>query len=89
MDLEKVEIKNDNDYLEQMNHLQELYNKKDKEVIDILEKYKESLKELLTCYGVIRLLDNQLEDIDAPLEIKCISELLRTQLSNFFDDIQI
>tara|TARA_R110000765_G_scaffold395726_2_gene489494 strand:+ start:5498 stop:5761 length:264 start_codon:yes stop_codon:yes gene_type:complete len=84
-----VEIKNDNDYLEQMNHLQELFNKKDKEVLEVLEKYKDILKELITCYGVIRLLDNQLEDIDAPLEIKCISELLRTQLSNFFDDIKI
>jgi hypothetical protein len=82
-----VEIKNDNDYLEQMNHLQELFNKKDKEVLEVLEKYKDTLKELITCYGVIRLLDNQLED--APLEIKCISELLRTQLSNFFDDITI
>ena len=84
-----LEIKNDNDYLEQMNHLQELFNKKDKEVLEVLEKYKDTLKELITCYGVIRLLDNQLEEIDAPLEIKCISELLRTQLSNFFDDITI
>lgn len=87
--MEEVEIKNDNDYLEQMNHLQELFNKKDKEVEQVLEKYKEILKELITCYGVVRLLDNQLEEIDAPLEIKCISELLRTQLSNLFDDIKI
>ena len=84
-----VEIKNDNDYLEQMNHLQELFNKKDKEVEEVLEKYKDAIKELMTCYGVIRLLDNQLEEIDAPVELKCISELLRTQLSNFFDDIKI
>jgi len=87
--MEEVDIKNDNDYLEQMNHLQELFNKKDKEVLEVLEKYKDTLKELITCYGVVRLLDNQLEEIDAPLEIKCISELLRTQLSNFFDDIKI
>jgi antitoxin component HigA of HigAB toxin-antitoxin module len=87
--MEEVEIKNDNDYLEQMNHLQELFNKKDKEVEQVLEKYKDILKELITCYGVVRLLDNQLEEIDAPLDIKCISELLRTQLSNLFDDIKI
>lgn len=87
--MEEVEINNENDYLEQMNHLQVLFNKKDKEVLKVLEKYKDTLKELITCYGVIRLLDDQLEDIDAPLEIKCISELLRQQLSNFFDDITI
>ena len=87
--MEEVEINNENDYLEQMNHLQELFNKKDKEVEEVLEKYKDIIKELITCYGVVRLLDNQLEEIDAPLEIKCISELLRSQLSNLFDDITI
>tara|TARA_R110000787_G_scaffold74143_1_gene164924 strand:- start:679 stop:966 length:288 start_codon:yes stop_codon:yes gene_type:complete len=89
MHIAEKEIKNENDYLEEMNHLKVLFDKKDKDVEEILEKYKDSIKELITSYGVVRLLDNQLEEIGAPLDIKCISELLRQQLSNFFDDIKV
>ena len=89
MYIAEKEIKNENDYLEEMNHLKVLFDKKDKDVEEILEKYKDSIKELITSYGVVRLLDNQLEEIGAPLDIKCISELLRQQLSNFFDDIKV
>ena len=78
---------NEGEYLEMVNHLKATYDemaeklfRKDMELMDIK-------KDLMTAYGVIRLLDNLLEHIaEVPHELTILVEVLRGLLSDSIDN---
>ena len=77
---------NDGEYLEMVNHLKATYDemaeklfRKDMEIMDLK-------KDLMTAYGIIRLVDNLLERLgDVPHELTILIEVLRGELSNNID----
>ena len=69
-------------YLEAMNQLKEEYEKNE----SLIEKAKNNLteykKDLITCYGMIRLIDNVLEEDNYDEHpVKIMIEVLRSFLS--------
>jgi len=74
-------------YLEAMDQLNEKF--KDVEYLKkkIEDQNQQLKKELITCYGCIRILDNLIEqDEEIDLNIKIISDVLRQHLSGFYKD---
>jgi hypothetical protein len=80
---EETNIKNENDYLEMTNHLKDLYDKKEKELSIVKEDNLDLKKIIMSCYGTIRLLDQNYHNI--LLDDSCnqlIIESLRSYLSD-------
>ena len=78
---------NDGMYLDAMNQLKELNDKREKES----EKQKRELtdlkKELISAYGIVRLIDMMYSDADEPInEISILIETLREYLSQFVEN---
>ena len=79
---------NDGMYLEAMNQLRDINNARDLEN----KKYKEELlqlkKEMITAYGVVRVLDYLYDNtqVNGVVEIKIIIETLREYLSQFCEE---
>lgn len=76
-------------YLDAMNQLKELNEKRDAENKKNKEELIQLKKELITCYGIVRLLDNLNENHpldDSPVEVKIVIETLRDYLSQFVED---
>lgn len=74
-------------YLDAMEQL----NEKFKEVEYLKKKMEEQneqlKKELITCYGCIRLIDNLIDqDEEVDLNIKMMCDILRQHLSVFFNN---
>lgn len=58
------------------------------EQLEILKKDNHELKkEIMTAYGLVRILDNLLEECIIEREVKNISDVLRTHLSDLYDKI--
>jgi hypothetical protein len=80
------EIENENDYLEMCEHFKNVVADKDKSIKLMLVVNHELKKEILTTYGMIRLLDRELSAIeDMPCNIKHLVSDLRTHLSDIYD----
>ena len=80
---EITNIENEQEYLDMTNHLKELYNVKDKELEKLKEKNLDLKKVILSCYGSIRLLDQNFHNL--LLDSECnqyIIESLRSYLSD-------
>ena len=80
---ENTNIQNEQEYLDMTNHLKELYNVKDKELETLKEKNLDLKKVILSCYGSIRLLDQNFHNL--LLDSECnqyIIESLRSYLSD-------
>ena len=80
---EITNIENEQEYLDMTNHLKELYNVKDKELEKLKEKNLDLKKIILSCYGSIRLLDQNFHNL--LLDSECnqyIIESLRSYLSD-------
>lgn len=78
---------NDGMYLEAMNQLKEMNEKREKET----EKHKQELislkKELISAYGIVRLIDMMYSDAEEPIgEISLLIETLREYLSQFVEN---
>ena len=78
---------NDGMYLDAMNQLKEINEKREKET----EKHKRELvdlkKELISANGIVRLIDMMYSDADEPLnEISILIETLREYLSQFVEN---
>jgi hypothetical protein len=81
-------ILNDNQYLIEMNEMKEMYEKKEQEINKYKTENYRLKKDLMSCYGMIRILDSQFNNGEfSGDEIKNIIEFLRSYLSNVFDDI--
>ena len=73
----------DGQMLEMSNHLKELYDTKEKEVEKLKEENLDLKKVIMSCYGSIRLLDQQWNNILLDRDTNShIIEALRSYLSN-------
>jgi|TARA_R110000823_G_scaffold227728_1_gene354963 hypothetical protein len=81
-------ILNDNQYLIEMNEMKEMYEKKEKEINKYKKENYRLKKDLMSCYGMIRILDSQFNNGSfGGDELKSVIEFLRAYLSTVFDDI--
>ena len=77
------------EYLELCNQLKEKYEKNQLEQNKLQVKCDQYIKELITCYGIIRMIDIFAEDTFIDVQVKTLIEMLRTHLSNFFENYYI
>ena len=76
----------DGEMLEMSNHLKELYDKKENEVEKLKEENLNLKKVIMSCYGSIRLLDQQWNNILLDRDTNChIIEALRSYLSDIVE----
>tara|TARA_R110002167_G_scaffold104110_2_gene268619 strand:- start:3895 stop:4173 length:279 start_codon:yes stop_codon:yes gene_type:complete len=82
--MESTDEMNSGMYLEAMNQLKEMNDTRDKELRK-LERYNlEIKKELISCFGVIRLIDIMYKDSGEPIiEIGILIESLREYLEQY------
>ena len=75
-------------YLDAMNQLKEMNDEREKELKEVKTELKEFKKELISTYGVVRLLDMIYADqCDEPIqEVSILIETLREFLSQFVDE---
>jgi len=75
-------------YLEAMEQLKELNEKREKENEKIKETLLEFKKQMISCYGIVRLIDMMYQDIgDLRVnEITILIESLRDYLSQFAEN---
>ena len=74
---------NDGQILEMSNHLKELYDIKENQVEKLKEENLQLKKVVMSCYGVVRLLDQQFNNILLDADTNSyIIEALRSYLSN-------
>jgi hypothetical protein len=80
------ELENENDYLEMCEHFKTVVADKDKSIKLMLLVNHELKKEILTSFGIIRLLDRELNAIEnVPCNIKHLVSDLRSNLSEIYD----
>jgi len=80
---ETIEM-NEGMYLDAMNQLKEINEKRDKEYEKLKEENVEIKKELISCFGVVRMIDMMYADTEEPLlEIGILIESLREYLSQY------
>ena len=85
IDEENVPI-NDGEYLEMVNHLKNTYDEISAKLFASEMELMDLKKDLMTAYGVIRLIDNLLEHIiEVPHELTVLVEVLRGELSDNID----
>ena len=87
---EPIDEKDDNitegQYIEMANHLKETYDKISEKLFKSEIKIMELKKEIITAYGLIRVIDNILEHLyDVPHEVVVLVECLRCHLSEVMD----
>ena len=87
---EPIDEKDDNitegQYIEMANHLKETYDKISEKLFKSEIKIMELKKEIITAYGLVRIIDNILEHLyDVPHEVVVLVECLRSHLSEVMD----
>jgi len=86
MENEQKKEPTDGEMLEMSNHLKELYDVKEAQVEKIKEENLQLKKVVLSVYGVIRLLDQQFNNILLDPETNSyMIEALRSYLSNYVE----
>ena len=80
------EEKTDKEVYDMSEHLKELYDKKEEELEKFKEQNVELKKVIMTCFGTIRLLDQQWNNILLdPDTNSYLIEALRSYLSSFIE----
>ena len=73
--------------LDAMNQLKEINEQRDKQMEKLRDELSEYKKEMITAYGVIRLIDMIYKDTDDQIpEINILVETLREYLSQFAEE---
>jgi len=80
-----LNIVNEKEYLDMTNHLKDLYDKKEKELEIIKEENINLKKTIMSCYGSVRLLDMQINNLLLEDVFPVVIESLRSFLSDFVD----
>ncbi len=81
-----------NELLEFANESQEIFNKLNKEKLKYRSKFIDSLKVINMCYGLFRILDLELDNIENDdlttiVYIKNLVESGRLQCSNYIEEL--
>lgn len=85
-DLKEKEPENENEYLEMVKHLKQLYEEIEEKNKKLNKQNLDLQKVLLGAYGLSRVLDNMTVDIyDIPAELVILVETLRGFLSTELD----
>ena len=76
------------DYLDLANQLKDKYDEVEKKLESIERREKQLIKDFMTAYGVVRLLDHLIDinPIGYDVEVVTLVESLRGFLSNSIDD---
>tara|TARA_R110000787_G_scaffold163689_2_gene276874 strand:+ start:684 stop:1007 length:324 start_codon:yes stop_codon:yes gene_type:complete len=78
--------KNEGEYIEMANHLKQLYDEIGKKNEKLKQDKHELQKVLLGAYGMVRCLDNLVDNIyDVPSDLVVLIETLRSSLSDELD----
>ena len=77
------------EYLELCDQLKEKYDLMEKENEKIKQQQETLLKELISCYGMIRIIDNLTEQSFIDAHVKTMIEILRSHLSDIFDNYSL
>tara|TARA_R110000803_G_C11841893_1_gene304701 strand:- start:326 stop:580 length:255 start_codon:yes stop_codon:yes gene_type:complete len=80
-----MEEPNSNEYLDMANHAKELVEKAEEKMYVYKKQNIELKKEILSIYGVVRILDQLIDVSDIPAEIILLSETLRGYISEYVD----
>lgn len=75
------------EYLELVNDLKTRFDEKDAEVKKVLERIENLEKTVISAYGFIRIMDFLATDTEIDFEIKGMIDILRSYLSNEYDNI--
>jgi hypothetical protein len=75
------------EYLELVNDLKARFEEKDSEVKKVLERNEQLQKTILSCYGFIRIMDFMASNSDIDFEVKAMIDILRSYLSDEYDNI--
>ncbi len=76
-------------YLELCEQLKHKFNLMEKENERIKEQQKTLVKELISCYGMIRIIDNISDHSFIDAHVKTMIEILRIHLSDIFDNYSL
>jgi len=83
---ETIEM-NEGMYLDAMNQLKDINEKRDTEFEKLKEENMDIKKELISCYGVVRMIDMMYSDTEEPvMEIGILIESLREYLSQYTEN---
>ena len=83
---ETIEM-NEGMYLDAMNQLKDINEKRDVEFEKLKEENMDIKKELISCYGVVRMIDMMYSDTEEPvMEIGILIESLREYLSQYTEN---
>lgn len=77
------------EYLELCDQLKEKYDLMEKENQRIKQQQETLLKELISCYGMIRIMDNLAEQSFIDAHVKTMIEIIRSHLSEIFDNYSL
>ena len=83
---EKDDDMTEQQYLEMANHLKQTYDKMEEKLLRSEIKIMDLKKELMTAYGLVRIIDNILDNLyEVPHEVVVLIECLRGNLSDSMD----
>lgn len=74
------------EYLELVNQLKEQFDIKEKELTKMQDEIAELKKCIISAYGFIRIIDMVSEHAELDYEVKNMIEILRTFLSDSYDN---
>jgi hypothetical protein len=79
---------NEAEYLELCEHFKKTVDDKDKSIKMLLMLTHELKKEILTSYGIVRMLDREVSAVEnMPCNIRHLVEDLRGHLSDYYDKL--
>jgi hypothetical protein len=86
MDNTEEEPKNEGMYLDAMKQLQDKFDAFNKKRIIIENKNKMLAKEILTCYGLVRIIDSLINPETTDYEVMLSVDILRGYMSDVVDE---
>ena len=76
-------------YLDAMDQLQKKFNENEEIIEKLKQKNSSLLKDIISAYGVIRLIDNYIDPDEISYEVKTLIDCLRGHLSDIVENKQI
>jgi len=79
---------NEGEYLEMVNQLKKKYDENELRVKEVRENYELLVKEVVSVYGVFRLIDKLIDyEQEIDTEIRVLCSALRSQLSELYEEV--
>jgi hypothetical protein len=74
-------------YLDAMDQLQKKFNENEEKMTELAEMIQNLKKEIISAYGVIRLIDNYIDPTNIDFSVKTLIDCLRGFLSDLVDQM--